>query len=99
MMDFCHERNLHYISDEVFANLVFDSEADQFVSALSLLKSLNPDGKGVAMKSLINRSLVHVLWSTSKDFGAFGVRAVGSSFLSIHLFSFPFLSIPPFFLD
>ncbi|PCG88886.1 Pyridoxal phosphate-dependent transferase, major region, subdomain 1 [Penicillium occitanis (nom. inval.)] len=75
MMDFCHERNLHYISDEVFANTVFDTEADQFVSALSLLKSPDSEGDGAAMKSLIDPSLVHVLWSTSKDFGACGVRA------------------------
>jgi aspartate/methionine/tyrosine aminotransferase len=94
MMDFCHERNLHYISDEVFANTVFDTEADQFVSALSLLKSPISDGEGVAMRSLIDRSQVHVLWSTSKDFGASGVRAVGGSFLSFHLSSLAFLSLP-----
>lgn len=94
MMDFCHERNLHYISDEVFANTVFSTEAEQFVSALSLLKSSNSDSDGVAMKSLIDRSQVHVLWSTSKDFGASGIRAVGDSFSPIHLSSVSFLSLP-----
>lgn len=89
-MDFCHERNLHYISDEVFANTVFDTEADQFVSALSLLKSPDSEEDEVAMKSLIDPSSVHVLWSTSKDFGACGVRAVSGP---IYPFIFPlFLS-------
>lgn len=75
MMDFCQKRNLHYISDEVFANTVFDPEAEQFVSALSLLK--NPDKpESDQGKSIIEPSMVHVVWSTTKDFGACGVRSV-----------------------
>jgi hypothetical protein len=72
MINFCQRHGLHYISDEVFANTVFDPKADQFVSALSLLH--NPDEKqGVSQedrKSIIEPSLVHVVWSTTKDFGA-----------------------------
>lgn len=81
MMDFCHDRNLHYISDEVFANTVFDPEADQFVSALSLLKTPDQDKESTEVKSSIEPSLVHIVWSTTKDFGACGVRAVGPAFL------------------
>lgn len=76
MMDFCQKHNLHYISDEVFANTVFDPDAEQFVSALSLLK--NPDQPSSDEgKSIIEPSMVHVVWSTTKDFGACGVRSVG----------------------
>ncbi|KAH8695586.1 pyridoxal phosphate-dependent transferase [Talaromyces proteolyticus] len=75
IMDFCQDHNLHYISDEVFANTVFDLEADQFVSALSLLKRPDRHDESVGVKSIIEPTLVHVLWSVTKDFGACGVRA------------------------
>lgn len=75
MMDFCQQRNLHYISDEVFANTVYDPDAEQFVSALSLLKNPGKDD-GDEGKSIIEPSMVHVVWSTTKDFGACGVRSV-----------------------
>jgi hypothetical protein len=75
MMDFCQQRNLHYISDEVFANTVFDPDAEQFVSALSLLKNPDKDDSDEG-KSIIEPSMVHVVWSTTKDFGACGVRSV-----------------------
>jgi aspartate/methionine/tyrosine aminotransferase len=85
MMDFCQKYGLHYISDEVFANTVFDTKAEQFVSALSLLKTPEQEKDSsaksetateVEKKSSIEPSLVHVVWSTTKDFGACGVRAV-----------------------
>ncbi|KAJ5808652.1 hypothetical protein N7474_009921 [Penicillium riverlandense] len=70
MTEFCQKYGLHYVSDEVFANTVFD-EADAFVSALELVRGDDGDnGNGS-----IDRNLVHVVWSTTKDFGACGVRS------------------------
>ncbi|KAJ5601925.1 hypothetical protein N7510_011459 [Penicillium lagena] len=71
MMEFCQKYGLHYISDEVFANTVFDA-TEKFVSALELVKGTDGDhGSG----SIIDPNLVHVVWSTTKDFGACGIRS------------------------
>lgn len=73
-MEFCQERGLHFISDEIYAltklNDVPDS-APSFVSALSLTEPLVPEG---AVK--IDPSRVHVVWAASKLFGAGGLRIV-----------------------
>ncbi|KAM0170913.1 hypothetical protein ACHAPF_008656 [Botrytis cinerea] len=66
LMDFCHDKGLHYISDEVSALTAFNTDADTpFTSALSLVN----DGKGG-----IQRSRVHVVYSASKDLGSPGMR-------------------------
>lgn len=76
-MEFCQERGLHFISDEIYAleklNDVPDSYPS-FVSALSLTEPLVPEG---AVK--IDPSRVHVVWSASKLFGAGGLRIVSGS--------------------
>ena len=73
MMMFCQKHGLHYISDEVFANTVFD-ESDRFVSALSFMRGSEGDnGNG---SDGIDPNLVHVVWSMTNDFGACGVRSV-----------------------
>lgn len=71
MLEFCQKYGLHYVSDEVFANTVFD-EAVEFVSALELVRG----GDGDSGSGSIDPNLVHVVWSTTKDFGACGVRSV-----------------------
>ncbi|KAJ5569625.1 uncharacterized protein N7459_009055 [Penicillium hispanicum] len=81
MMDFCHRYGLHYISDEVFANTLFDPQTDQFVSALSLLKGSETTESELASeeknapKSVIDPGSVHIIWSMTKDFGTCGVRS------------------------
>ena len=61
---FCQKYNIHFISDEVYALSVFEGNEVNHSSALQLdLKALEVDP---------NR--VHVIWSTSKDFGSSGVR-------------------------
>lgn len=77
MMNFCHKHNLHYISDEVFANTVYDPSADQFVSALSLLNAADARDKTPANSySYLDPKKTHVVWSMTKDIGACGVRSV-----------------------
>ncbi|POS75432.1 hypothetical protein DHEL01_v206174 [Diaporthe helianthi] len=65
---FCTSHNIHFISDEVYALSRFESpdlaEPEPFVSVLSL----NLDDLGV------DKSRVHMVWSTSKDFGQSGIR-------------------------
>ncbi|KAF2875213.1 pyridoxal phosphate-dependent transferase [Massariosphaeria phaeospora] len=71
-MEFCQERGLHLISDEVFALSWLDTlspSSPSFVSALSLTEPLVPEG---AVK--VDPSRVHVVWSASKLFGASGLR-------------------------
>jgi aspartate/methionine/tyrosine aminotransferase len=82
-LDFWHSHNLHYISDEVFANTVFDESDTQFISALSLIdhgENMMIQGEAI-QKSKIAPSFVHVIWSASKDFGCSGVRLVCSNLL------------------
>jgi aspartate/methionine/tyrosine aminotransferase len=75
-MEFCQERGLHLISDEIFALASLNnppSESPPFVSALSLTEPLVPEG---AVK--IDPSRVHVVWSASKLFGSSGFRVVSA---------------------
>ena len=61
---FCQKYNIHFISDEVYALSVFEGDELNHSSALQLdLKALEVDP-----------DRVHVIWSTSKDFGSSGVR-------------------------
>jgi aspartate/methionine/tyrosine aminotransferase len=79
-LSFCHERNLHFISDEVYALSTFESSTSlpPFVSALSFLDNFPETDveKRHREKVIINPSRVHVVWSMSKDFGCSGLRMV-----------------------
>ncbi|KAI9647508.1 hypothetical protein NHQ30_003893 [Ciborinia camelliae] len=67
LMVFCKEKDIHYISDEIFAMSAFRTEeAGQFTSALSLV--------GDDKESPMDPSRVHVIYSLSKDWGAPGLR-------------------------
>ncbi|RJE24508.1 hypothetical protein PHISCL_03146 [Aspergillus sclerotialis] len=71
IMKFCQSRQLHLISDEIYALSVWENKVDTDPkSAPVLFKSvLSIDTSGI-----IDSSLVHVLWGMSKDFGANGLR-------------------------
>lgn len=59
---FCERHNIHFISDEVYALLVFVEDDTEISSALQLdLEALKVDP-----------DRVQVIWSTSKDFGLSG---------------------------
>ncbi|KAF2715546.1 PLP-dependent transferase [Pleomassaria siparia CBS 279.74] len=71
-MEFCQERGLHLISDELYALTGLKGAPDDappFVSALSLTEPLVPSG---AVK--VDPSRVHMVWSASKLFGSSGFR-------------------------
>ncbi|CAN9159617.1 unnamed protein product [Alternaria alternata] len=73
LIEFCQERGLHLICDEVSALISVsgvDSKAPRFVSALSLTEPFVPEG---AVK--VDPSRVHVVWSASKLFGMSGLKA------------------------
>lgn len=73
-MEFCQERGLHLISDELYALTDLkgaSNDAPAFVSALSMTEPLVPEG---AVK--VDPSRVHVVWSASKLFGSSGFRVV-----------------------
>lgn len=73
-MEFCQERGLHFISDEIYALTSLNgmsSNSTPFVSTLSLSEPLVPEG---AVK--IDPSRVHVVWGASKLFGLSGLRVV-----------------------
>lgn len=72
-LEFCQERGLHLISDELYAltDLGHVKKGEEFVSVLSLTNPFMPEG---AIKVDPNR--VHVVWSASKLFGVSGLRVV-----------------------
>jgi aspartate/methionine/tyrosine aminotransferase len=80
-MEFCQERGLHLISDEIFALTPLNNSSKRgipFVSTLSLTEPLVPEG---AVK--IDPSHIHVVWSASKLFGLSGLRVVsGMAYMS-----------------
>ncbi|WIA34052.1 hypothetical protein OEZ86_012431 [Tetradesmus obliquus] len=69
MMQWCLRRKVHCISDEVYANSVFD-ESQQFVSAARLLQQEVRSMEG----SQHAGELVHIVFGFSKDFCASGLR-------------------------
>ncbi|KAL9646841.1 hypothetical protein ABK040_013702 [Willaertia magna] len=60
MIDFCKEKNIHFISDELYALSIFDKETE-FISAASVMDSDDKD-------------YVHIIYSFSKDFCLNGFR-------------------------
>lgn len=86
-MRFCQEREIHFVSDEVYALSIYqgieegwEADSEPFVSALALLGSERRDS-GVEMEEKVENtkvdlSRVHVIWSLSKDLGSSGIRMV-----------------------
>ncbi|KAF3056182.1 1-aminocyclopropane-1-carboxylate synthase 7 [Trichoderma lentiforme] len=64
MKEFCRRRNLHYISDEVYALSSHHSNAN---STVPFVSALEMDQTGI-------NDQVHIIYSLSKDFGCNGIR-------------------------
>ncbi|KAL4894299.1 pyridoxal phosphate-dependent transferase [Aspergillus ambiguus] len=69
LMRLCQERQMHLISDEIYALSVWHNRVDADVSFVPFQSVLSIDTTGI-----IDPDLVHVLWGMSKDFGANGLR-------------------------
>ena len=70
LMRLCEKYSLHLISDEIYALSVWNNSVDDLDEAPPPFRSvLSIDTQGV-----IDPARVHVLWGTSKDFGANGIR-------------------------
>ncbi|BCS28405.1 aminotransferase gliI [Aspergillus puulaauensis] len=65
--EFCRERDLHFICDEVYALSYFATPAESRVPFQSIL-TLDPASLGC------DQSRMHMVWSLSKDFGCSGLR-------------------------
>ncbi|KAI0886469.1 1-aminocyclopropane-1-carboxylate synthase [Annulohypoxylon maeteangense] len=65
---FCAKHNLHFISDEVYALTTFHTPDLPSPTPFTSVLSLDLDAIGAA------KNRVHVVWSTSKDFGQSGLR-------------------------
>lgn len=63
LMKLCNQHKIHLVSDEIYANSVFQKTGVPFTS----LSSIPTDG-------LIDPSLTHILYGLSKDFCANGIR-------------------------
>ncbi|ESZ91287.1 aminotransferase GliI [Sclerotinia borealis F-4128] len=68
-MKFCQERNLHLISDELYALAAIKSDSISTMNVTPFISILSLNYKG-----LIDPDKVHVVWSGSKLFGLSGIR-------------------------
>jgi aspartate/methionine/tyrosine aminotransferase len=69
LMELCQKYQVHFISDEIYALSVWENIIDDGPRPVGFESALSVDLTGV-----IDPKLVHVLWGTSKDFGANGLR-------------------------
>lgn len=81
MMKLCQEHRIHLVSDEIYALSVWENKIDTdipstpFESALTFNLTTTTCSKGGDDEpTIIDPSLLHVLWGMSKDFGANGLR-------------------------
>lgn len=69
LMKFCQGRQMHLISDEIYALSVWENKVDTDVPVTPFESVLSID-----TDNIIDPDLVHVIWGMSKDFGANGLR-------------------------
>jgi aspartate/methionine/tyrosine aminotransferase len=83
LLAWCADKDIHYISDEVYAGMEYGTGAqgNEFKSVLALpVKDSSStgiqaeDADTQENRKLLQRSRVHVLWSASKLFGLPGLR-------------------------
>eukprot|EP00879_Flechtneria_rotunda_P020441 GHRR01021506.1.p1 GENE.GHRR01021506.1~~GHRR01021506.1.p1 ORF type:complete len:307 (+),score=134.13 GHRR01021506.1:431-1351(+) len=69
MMQWCLKKKVHFISDEVYANSIFDESA-MFLSAAHVAATDAPNMEAGELAD----ELVHIIYGFSKDFCASGLR-------------------------
>ncbi|CAG9461444.1 unnamed protein product [Pedinophyceae sp. YPF-701] len=73
IIEWCTERNVHLLCDEIYANSRFRANDDApFVSAAAVVDSMRQSCAPDVAEKMDN--LIHVLYGFSKDFGASGLR-------------------------
>lgn len=70
LLRLCAKYSVHLISDEIYALTVWENTIDTSGPAPVPFESV----LSIDLPSVIDPSLVHVLWGVSKDFGANGLR-------------------------
>lgn len=72
VINFCHERKIHFIADEIYALSAFSSS--DIAEPVPFISTLQIDVEGMGC----DLSRVHTIWSISKDLGSGGLRMVCS---------------------
>ncbi|KAF5756893.1 putative 1-aminocyclopropane-1-carboxylate synthase [Helianthus annuus] len=67
LMRFINEKNIHLVCDEIYAATIFNTP--EFVSISEVLQEMEQDPT-----NRVNRELVHIIYSLSKDMGLPGFR-------------------------
>jgi aspartate/methionine/tyrosine aminotransferase len=78
-IDWCRDRQVHLISDEIYAGSVYKPEKAGFVSALQLAARSSDNNNASATKGLGLGPYVHWVYAFSKDFALSGLR-VGAAY-------------------
>lgn len=68
-MHLCEKHRIHLISDEIYALTIWKNTIDEKPKPVDFTSILSIDPSGI-----IDPSRIHVVWGTSKDFGANGLR-------------------------
>eukprot|EP01034_Spumella_vulgaris_P000911 gene911-1200_t len=77
VVDWCKEKGLHVIADEIYALSMFYAESEGVKPVVDTTVDTTSTTHFTSVASLLNNKLgdhVHVVWSVSKDFGCSGVR-------------------------
>jgi aspartate/methionine/tyrosine aminotransferase len=70
LMRLCEKYDIHLISDEIYALSVWENTIDDLKTTPTGFESV----LSIKLDGIIDPARVHVLWGTSKDFGANGLR-------------------------
>jgi aspartate/methionine/tyrosine aminotransferase len=81
-LKFCRDKNIHLISDEVFALSTFKCPEAPDSTPFTSMLSMDVESLGGV------QSMVHVVWSFSKDLGCSGMKLVSSPKKRIKLYLF-----------
>lgn len=68
IVDWCRDRKVHLVSDEIYAGSVYRKDSANFVSALEVAATENSDG------NLGLGPYIHLVYAFSKDFALSGLR-------------------------
>ncbi|KAI9158120.1 1-aminocyclopropane-1-carboxylate synthase-like protein 1 [Paramyrothecium foliicola] len=69
LLELCQRYKVHFISDEIYALSTFTNTVDAAPPPVAFESCLS-----LPLSNIIDPALVHVVWGTSKDFGANGLR-------------------------
>jgi len=79
IVEWCREKEIHLVTDEIYAGSVYRPDVANFISALKVASSSNPPDDDKKEEFLGLGPYIHLVYAFSKDFALSGLR-VGASY-------------------